>query len=526
MQKNWRTLAFHSAGFLCFFISAVGIYQARAQTPVGFDPAPLLKQAADLLDQGRFLECVDAYNTIAQYSPTAQEKAFAVVRMADVMALFLDRQEEALKIYEQAIHDYPGQPALGNALFNMSMILYEQGRLQRAQQGFARFLKEFPNSPRSFTASYMAERIAKEREKTPQKTPKSTATPILEAAPKVRVALAIHKKSISFTLHSQTKITERNTNTVLPPGTYTATIHDSHIQLAGKSYRHSIMLLMQTPFSMGRNTYAGNLQFYNDRGKISAINILSLETYLQGVVPKEMSPSWEEQALMAQAVAARSYAWFLIGKMQDKPFDVAATTASQVYGGTDVGNTKTQKAVDSTRGLIVTEESKPILTYFHAHSGGMLEDDANVWTADMPYYRVANDTVSQSIKHLPWKATISEADVVAALRRNGFKVGTVRNIQPDKVSPSGRLVTVSIQTDTKKFSIKANTLRLWLGPSRIKSALCSINRTDGGFTFSGAGYGHGVGMSQWGAQGMAKQGRDFRAILRHYYPGTTLTRIY
>ncbi|MFW5490492.1 MAG: SpoIID/LytB domain-containing protein [Desulfovibrio sp.] len=525
MQKNWRTLAFHSAGFLCLFLSAVGIYQARAQTPVGFDPAPLLKQASELLDQGRLLECVDAYNTIAQYSPTAQEKAFALVRMADVMALFLDRKEEALKIYERAIHDYPGQPALENALFNMSMILYEQGRLQRAQDGFVRFLKEFPNSPRSFTASYMAERIATEQEKSPQEAPKSAANKKLQSAPNVRVALAIKKNSVSFTLHSQTKIAGQTKNT-LPPGTYTATIHDSQIQLAGKSYRHSINLLMQTPFSMERKTYAGNLQLYNDSGKISAINILSLETYLQGVVPKEMSPSWEEQALMAQAVAARSYAWFLVGKMQEKPFDVAATTASQVYGGTDVGNTKTQKAVDSTRGLIVTEDSKPILTYFHAHSGGMLEDDANVWTADMPYYQVADDTVSQSVKHLPWEATISEADVVAALQRNGFKVATVRNIQPDKVSPSGRLVTVSIQTDTKRFSIKANTLRLWLGPSRIKSVLCSINPTGGGFTFSGAGYGHGVGMSQWGAQGMAKQGRDFRAILRHYYPGTTLTRIY
>ncbi len=540
MQKTVPSTSNHpAAAIACLLLCCVallGMERAAhgAQSPelqdtaslnVDFDPAPLLAQAAQLLDQGRLLESVDTYQTVVTHSAAAHDKAFAQVRMADVLALFLDRKDEALALYTQAMQAYPGQPALENALFNTAMILYEENRLEQSRQEFQKFLATYPRSSRSFTASYMVERIAGELSKGPSAPVNNSPLLHGHGIPNIRVALATDQTSVNFTLHSPARTGNKQEHTI-PPGTYTATVQGDDILLNGKPFARSFTLHPETPFSLGQHTYRGALEISKRSEKIFAINILPLETYLQGVVPREMSPSWDEQALMAQAVAARSYAWFLMGKMQDKPFDVAATTASQVYGGADADTERTRKAVDRTKGMIVAANDAPVLTYFHAHSGGKLEDDANVWTADMPYYRVADDTISQSYKPLAWTATIPARDVAAALRARGFRVDSVRDIQPEKISPSGRLVTVAILTDAGKLSVKANNLRIWLDATKIKSVLCSIRRSGNDFVFSGKGYGHGVGMSQWGAQGMAKQDKDFRTILRHYYPGTGLARIY
>lgn len=514
-----RALAFLG---LLGWLSAVPL---RAE--VAFDPAPLLQQASRQLEEGHLLECVDTYHSVANHSASPKDKAFATVRMADIMALFLDRKDEALQLYDLAIRDYPGQPALENALFNRAMILFEQGRLQRSRKAFQQFLSTFPQSPRSFTARYMVNRIAQESEARPRSSPQP-ATPKTHTGdvPTVRVALANKQKSVRFTLDSSTRISGTKTAQPLAPGSYTATAQGRNILLSGRSYGKTLTLQCDTPFRLGKNSYKGRLRLSNRSGNLLAVNILPLETYLQGVVPREMSPSWDIQALMAQAVAARSYAWFIMNKMQDKPYDVAATTASQVYGGADVGSERTRKAVLGTRGLIVAERDAPVLTYFHAHSGGQVEDDVNVWTADMPYYQVGDDAISQSYKPLDWKVNVSEARVVDALRKHGFNVSRVLDMTANEVSPSGRMVRVALRTDTGTVTVKANSLRLWLGATRIKSVLCTVRREGDDFVFSGRGYGHGVGMSQWGAQGMAKQGQDYRAILTHYYPGTTLARIY
>jgi stage II sporulation protein D len=256
------------------------------------------------------------------------------------------------------------------------------------------------------------------------------------------------------------------------------------------------------------------------------VNKLRLEKYLLGVVPREMSPSWSVQALKAQAVAARSYAYYLVLHSRDKPYDVAATTASQVYGGAEAGNPTTDKAVIQTRGEVLVYKGKPILSYFHSHSGGVLEDAGKVWTTSLPYYKVIPDPVSMDYKDLSWNTAISGSDLARSLRRNGFEPTSILNVSPAERSSSGRISRVRISTDQEDFEISSNSLRIWLGAGKIKSTLCSIEKRGGEYIFSGHGFGHGVGMSQWGAQGMAENGEGYQRILEHYYPQTELRKLW
>ncbi|MDY7001913.1 MAG: SpoIID/LytB domain-containing protein, partial [Thermodesulfobacteriota bacterium] len=261
-------------------------------------------------------------------------------------------------------------------------------------------------------------------------------------------------------------------------------------------------------------------------GQILAVNQLPLDKYLLGVVPKEMSPSWDQEALRSQAVAARSYAYFLLLKSTDKPYDVSATTASQVYGGADVGNKATAGAVAATRGRVLFYGGKPALAYFHAHSGGVLEDDKQVWTADLPYFEVKDDAVSQKFKPVDWECSIPAGSVADALQRSGFSGGRVTGLSIDTVSDSGRMATVRVDAGENPIVLKSNALRIMLGPTKMRSTLCTVKKKGDVFYFKGKGYGHGVGLSQWGAQAMAVQGKICPEILAHYYPGTELKKIY
>jgi stage II sporulation protein D len=519
-----------SAAVLCAFVF-VFCAPAWGRT-VGFDPAPLKASAAEYLDEGRFLECVEAYRQVAEYSHDPEDKSFGLVRMGDVLALFLDRKARALEIYDQAVRSYPGTRALENAYFNTGMVAYELGRLDLAEQGFSGYLRIFPSGARAFTAEYMLDRVKQEALEQKKPLPPETKAEPEPAAPggdepMIRVVLD-SGSDVRLVLDSPAGVRFGSQNEQWPAGEYAFALRNGRVHFQSRQLGREIILVPGGGccFSVGKKHYAGEAVVLAHEGKLLLINRLGMETYLQGVVPREMSPSWDLEALKSQAVAARSYALYLALKSQDKPYDVAATTASQVYGGADAGNERTRQAVSSTRGQILEYDDSPVLSYFHAHSGGMLEDSSQVWTTAMPYYQVREDPVSQSFKPLDWEARISKVEVAKALKKNGFDVSSVSGIEPQEVSPSGRWSKVRILTDSGPVVVRSNSLRIWLGATKIKSTLCDVQDLGRELVLSGRGYGHGVGMSQWGAQGMASGGQGYRQVLQHYYPGTTIARAY
>jgi stage II sporulation protein D len=271
--------------------------------------------------------------------------------------------------------------------------------------------------------------------------------------------------------------------------------------------------------------YRGSLRAYLREGRMMLVNHLPLEEYLYGVLAKEVPASWPQAALQALAIAARTYALYNILKKNTEPFDVFATTASQAYGGLASEKGPCRQAVDETRGLVLSFDRKLALALYHANSGGMIETPEDIWGWPAPYLAAKPDSFSRDTKNSQWERTLAAEDIAGCLRRAGLALpepGTIKPLQRDR---SGRITRLALQADIRTVYLSGNSFRLLAGPGRIKSANFSVERNSQSFIFSGSGYGHGVGMSQWGACAMARQGHSAEQILQWYYPGTNIVPV-
>jgi stage II sporulation protein D len=235
-----------------------------------------------------------------------------------------------------------------------------------------------------------------------------------------------------------------------------------------------------------------------------------------------MSPQWPSEALKSQAVAARTYALYQKEKNRDKDYDVYASTSSQVYGGFGVEKETTTRAVNDTRGKVLRHRGNLILAYFHANSGGVTEDAKNVWTADVPYLKSIRDDFSAQAPNTHWNKYVDLVSISQSLRAKGVDVDTIVELIPTAISPSGRVRNIRIRHNRGQTTLSGNHFRIKVDPKLIKSTLFTIRRSGNGISFYGKGYGHGVGMSQWGAYQMAKAGHPYTNILRYYYSGVEI----
>ena len=278
---------------------------------------------------------------------------------------------------------------------------------------------------------------------------------------------------------------------------------------------------------IGDRWYRGQVRLAKTSSGFTAINHVDLEDYLASVIGKEMYVSWPQAALQAQAVASRSYAMYKIKRKKTELFDLLSTTTSQVYGGIEGEAPSTLEAVGATKGQVLTHQGKIIEAVFHSSSGGHTENSEHVWMSAVPYLRGVPD-YDQEAPVYEWQANFTAAQ----LRQRLPGVGTIKALLPLQTSPTGRVKKMRIMGDYGSQVISGNQLRKALG---LKSTLIqqvqpnyglvagqSISGSPNGFSIQGRGYGHGIGMSQWGAYGMATQGKNYREIIQHYYPGTTL----
>jgi len=251
---------------------------------------------------------------------------------------------------------------------------------------------------------------------------------------------------------------------------------------------------------------------------LELVNHLPLEQYLYGVVPREMPDTWAEHALMAQAVAARTYALYVSIKSRHKSYDLESTTDSQVYGGYNSESKRSNWAVDATRGKVITHDGKLIIAYFHSSSGGHTEDPANVWnTGEIPYLHGIPDRYSDKLPQGKWEYFLSYRDVLKRLNEHGLDISRLDQLKIIDKSNSGRYRTVIIYSNKGIYQLSSNHFRTTVGETRLKSTLFQMVHCPGGILFQGKGYGHGVGMSQWGARQMAQAGLTYQEILKYYY---------
>jgi stage II sporulation protein D len=288
-----------------------------------------------------------------------------------------------------------------------------------------------------------------------------------------------------------------------------------------------------------------------------------------------------------------------MNKYIDKGYNICASTNSQAYGGVNHEDPLTNKAVDETRGVIITYKGKPINAVYHSDSGGYTEDSENVWGSFLPYLRSVESKFEEKVSppHHTWFYSINEKDLTEKLQKQGYKINSVVFIKPVKKSETGRTSELVFTADNNKvINMKTNDFRSLIGADLIRSTLFNI-KTIGRelsitedtedkketedkeeqkesikeileqkkdwtikellelmkknkeereekkeeevlkveivksnipltFIFSGSGNGHGVGMSQWGAYGMALQGSRYKDILKYYYRGINIVKKY
>jgi len=292
---------------------------------------------------------------------------------------------------------------------------------------------------------------------------------------------------------------------------------------------------------LNQRRYRGSLLLRPQGKDLQAINRLPLEPYLMGVVGSEMPDSWPQAALRAQAVASRTYV--LQQLRPQAPFDVKATVASQVYKGVEAESTAVRQAVTSTDGKVLLHGQQLINAVFHSSSGGATENSGDLWSRQLPYLVSVPDFDSTSPVSR-WEKALEPED----LRQTFKEIGGAVAIEPLQTSPTGRLRRARVIGPSGELVLTGSELRQRLGlrstlvqfsfepadriapPTQEQSQAAPVvasfpeSSPNVRLMARGRGYGHGVGMSQWGAYALALRGKSYEDILRHYYKGTVLRR--
>ncbi len=271
--------------------------------------------------------------------------------------------------------------------------------------------------------------------------------------------------------------------------------------------------------------YRGKIELHNILGKIYIVNILSIEEYLYSVVPSEMPASWNVEALKAQAVAARTYSYYYIIKNMNKNvYDVDSTTNFQVYKGIASETPSSIEAVTKTSGIIMTYNYEPIIAYFHSTSGGKTSDDKDVWSGvDLPYLESVECKYSENSPHYSWTTELTMNEITKALSEKYKRVDSIRKISFKK--NNDRVISVEIIHNNGTINLTGNQFRLLFPPQKLKSTYFTAKKTDKTLVINGRGWGHGVGMCQWGAKGRSEKGIKYDDILKYYYKNIKFQKI-
>ncbi|MBR8836102.1 MAG: SpoIID/LytB domain-containing protein [Stigonema ocellatum SAG 48.90 = DSM 106950] len=253
---------------------------------------------------------------------------------------------------------------------------------------------------------------------------------------------------------------------------------------------------------------------------ITAVNWVDLEEYLYSVIGGEMDTRWPQEALKAQAITARTFALYERERQRNNPvYDLGASPDHwQMYKGVISESPSTYAAVDSTTGKVLTYRNRIILSVFHNCSGGHTENVEDVWGSTEPYLRGVQD-FDQNVKECNWVKTFSPTEISAEIPG----IGNVQQMIPDAFSPFGSVTALRIVGDQGTKTLKGEEVRTGL---KLKSTRFTVSKAaDGSFVLQGRGWGHSIGMSQWGAYNLAVRGYNHLQILNYYFQGVALAPI-
>jgi len=302
------------------------------------------------------------------------------------------------------------------------------------------------------------------------------------------------------------------------------------IQFGRQSFKAQPIVLdsMKSMLSLDQRTYRDILEFSTTpENKLQIVNELDLEDYLRGVLPSETNPSWKENALKAQAVVSRTYALFKMIENHGESFAVSSDVLSQVYGGVTMEKPSTNLAIEETAGEILVYKGKIFPAFFHSTCGGATTRTENAWPIKPhPALQGGSCGFCNESQHYRWKASFTEKELIAALKKIGRPVTAIRKLNAEGIDESGRPRFFVIEHPAGKVKIPSNDFRLAVSPMKMKSVFIQrIVRDGSSYQFIGRGWGHGVGMCQYGDKKMAELGYNYRQILDYYFPGSEILRL-
>lgn len=339
----------------------------------------------------------------------------------------------------------------------------------------------------------------------------------------VRVRVVGETEEVTVRIKGLYKIVDFEKSNVLSEG------KDLHELPVSPEYirREGIKILPES----GARVYINNRQFrgiidiIKDKdNKLFVVNHVDLEEYLYGVLYHEVNHNWPVEVLKAQAISARTYALYQKLICKNKYYDLTADTYSQVYGGRTSERWRTTRAVNLTQGLILTYEGKIFPAYFHATCGGSTTDASTLWNIDIPVLRGRQCNFCNISPHYRWEKELTMGYIESRLKEAGYDI-VIISIEIIERDNSGRILEIVLKAKDKDIRLSGNKFRLMVGPNLIKSSNFEIETRGKYIIFKGKGWGHGVGMCQWGAFNMAMQGWDAEGILEYYYPGAEIVRL-
>ena len=287
---------------------------------------------------------------------------------------------------------------------------------------------------------------------------------------------------------------------VVPEGAY--------IYIDGRAFRGSVDILRK------------------DNMKLMGINRIPLEDYLYGVLYNEVSHRWPIEAIKAQAITARTFALYQARQNKLKDYDLTNDIYSQVYSGATSERWATTRAAKLTVGEVLTYKGDIFPTYYHATCGGHTEDAANLWNIDLGCLKGVECAYCKESPHYKWTKIIALNDLEKKLNDSGYKLGNIKKVEAISRNNSGRIDKIEIKDDADVSCIlTAKDFRQMLGPNEVRSTNFEPSINGDKLTLKGIGWGHGVGMCQWGAKGQSDKGKKCDQILEFYYPGTEITTI-
>jgi stage II sporulation protein D len=356
----------------------------------------------------------------------------------------------------------------------------------------------------------------------------------------IRIAILQYEGLIHITVQGGSVVSGQQT--VKLDSSANITADQTAIHIHGKSYSLPATVTSPNPLIINDMPVYGHIVLQD----AYIINVLPLEIYVAGVLQGEVPASWPSEVLKAQAVVSRTYARARMLSHDDEPFHAGSSVLFQKYDfspGDEASsddeasssNEAISGAVQDTAGEILIFDNQVIQAFFHACSGGRTENSRDVFTEDYPYLRSIPDPYCAKNERFFWSYTIRGDELAKALYENGVidDIGDgVKDIRIHEKTGSGRAASFSLHMENgERLVVPGNAMRLAIDARSFKSLLITrINRYRKGatmeFSFEGRGYGHGVGMSQWGAKAMADQGFTYEDILRFYYRGTRIGTIW